>query len=67
MATEREGRRLVAFLAPRSGVHDQDRIAMTNNHPMIVPMQSATSPSAKCIDSSRMVRHRHGISSSYRS
>jgi len=37
---------------------------MTNNHPMIVPMQSATSPSAKCIDSSRMVRHRHGISPS---
>ena len=37
---------------------------MTNNHPMIVPMQSATSPTAKCIDSSRMVRHRHGISSS---
>ena len=58
MAGEREGRRL------GGGLLDQDRIAMTNNHPTIVPMQTATNASAICIDSLRMVRHRHGISSS---
>ena len=54
--------RAAASVASR--VHDQDRIAMNNNHPMNVPMQSAMSPSAICIESFLMVRHRHGISSS---
>ena len=36
---------------------------MTNNHPMNVPMQTATSDSAICINRFWMVRHRHVISS----